>query len=205
MSDRFTQTRAEVTAWFFEDYLPRWVSASSGATDESPESALHRRSREIPSCFVHFRPHERSPRRRCAGPRRTRSTRWRVPRTRSGQRGIRAPRDLHVQSNQPDHDWRSAIPRTGLSAAVFRTVLASLCSRLGRSWLCTSLAKPRFGHQSTRRLLPLGKTGYRHRRRQRTRVGRSRRPQRAIGAVNCSTQPQPTRCWLRLVTAGVPV
>jgi hypothetical protein len=40
MSDRFTQTRAEVTAWFFEDYLPRWVSASSGATDESPEFIL---------------------------------------------------------------------------------------------------------------------------------------------------------------------
>jgi hypothetical protein len=40
MSDRFTQTRAEVTDWFFEDYLPRWVSASSGATDESPEFIL---------------------------------------------------------------------------------------------------------------------------------------------------------------------
>lgn len=28
-------TRAEVTAWFFEDYLPRWVAAATGA--EGPE------------------------------------------------------------------------------------------------------------------------------------------------------------------------
>jgi hypothetical protein len=40
MSDRFAQTRAEVTAWFFEGYLPRWVSAGSGATGEGPEFIL---------------------------------------------------------------------------------------------------------------------------------------------------------------------
>ena len=30
-------TRAEVTSWFFEDYLPRWVAVASGASDEGPE------------------------------------------------------------------------------------------------------------------------------------------------------------------------
>lgn len=33
--DRPPTTRAEVTAWFFEDYLPRWVAAAQGA--EGPE------------------------------------------------------------------------------------------------------------------------------------------------------------------------
>ena len=33
--DRIAATRAEVTAWFFEDYLPRWVAAATGA--EGPE------------------------------------------------------------------------------------------------------------------------------------------------------------------------
>lgn len=33
-------TRAEVTAWFFEDYLPRWVAASSGQSGEGPEFIL---------------------------------------------------------------------------------------------------------------------------------------------------------------------
>ena len=33
--DRIPATRAEVSAWFFEDYLPRWVAAANGA--EGPE------------------------------------------------------------------------------------------------------------------------------------------------------------------------
>ncbi|MBJ8345653.1 hypothetical protein [Antrihabitans sp. YC2-6] len=33
--DRIATTRAEVTGWFFEDYLPRWVAAAGGA--EGPE------------------------------------------------------------------------------------------------------------------------------------------------------------------------
>ncbi|MFE9320669.1 hypothetical protein ACIHDR_12515 [Nocardia sp. NPDC052278] len=33
--DPATAARAEVTAWFFEDYLPRWVAAAQGA--EAPE------------------------------------------------------------------------------------------------------------------------------------------------------------------------
>jgi hypothetical protein len=31
------RTRAEVTAWFFEDYLPRWVAAANGTSGEGPE------------------------------------------------------------------------------------------------------------------------------------------------------------------------
>ncbi len=33
--DRVEAARAEVTVWFFEDYLPRWVAAATGA--EGPE------------------------------------------------------------------------------------------------------------------------------------------------------------------------
>lgn len=33
--DPIAATRAEVSAWFFEDYLPRWVAAAQGA--EPPE------------------------------------------------------------------------------------------------------------------------------------------------------------------------
>lgn len=35
--DRLADTRAEVTAWFFEDYLPRWVAVGSGTSSEGPE------------------------------------------------------------------------------------------------------------------------------------------------------------------------
>lgn len=38
--DAFATTRAEVSAWFFEDYLPRWVAAGSGASGEGPEFIL---------------------------------------------------------------------------------------------------------------------------------------------------------------------
>jgi glyoxylase-like metal-dependent hydrolase (beta-lactamase superfamily II) len=31
------RTRAEVTAWFFEDYLPRWVAVANGTSGEGPE------------------------------------------------------------------------------------------------------------------------------------------------------------------------
>lgn len=34
------QTRAEVIAWFFQDYLPRWVAAGSGQSGEGPEFIL---------------------------------------------------------------------------------------------------------------------------------------------------------------------
>ena len=34
-------TRAEVTAWFFEDYLPRWVAAGAGTSAEGPEFILN--------------------------------------------------------------------------------------------------------------------------------------------------------------------
>lgn len=37
MSDPLADTRAEVTAWFFEEYLPRWVAAGSGTSGEGPE------------------------------------------------------------------------------------------------------------------------------------------------------------------------
>jgi len=38
MSDeRIAATRAEVTAWFFDDYLPRWVAVASGTSSEGPE------------------------------------------------------------------------------------------------------------------------------------------------------------------------
>ena len=33
-------TRREVHQWFFEDYLPRWVAASSGKSGEGPEFIL---------------------------------------------------------------------------------------------------------------------------------------------------------------------
>lgn len=36
----FAETRGEVTAWFFEDYLPRWVAAGSGASGEGPDFIL---------------------------------------------------------------------------------------------------------------------------------------------------------------------
>src|SRR5439155_3057577 len=35
--DRIAATRAEVTSWFFEDYLPRWVAVASGTSSEGPE------------------------------------------------------------------------------------------------------------------------------------------------------------------------
>ena len=34
-------TRNEVTAWFFEDYVRRWVAAGSGASGEGPEFILN--------------------------------------------------------------------------------------------------------------------------------------------------------------------
>ncbi|MEU1443993.1 DUF6841 family protein [Streptomyces mirabilis] len=33
-------TRAEVTEWFFEDYLPRWVAVAAGTSGEGPEFVL---------------------------------------------------------------------------------------------------------------------------------------------------------------------
>ncbi|MBT2597469.1 hypothetical protein [Arthrobacter sp. ISL-72] len=36
-NDRITATRAEVTEWFFEDYLPRWVAAAAGTSADGPE------------------------------------------------------------------------------------------------------------------------------------------------------------------------
>lgn len=36
----FADTRAEVTAWFFDNYLPRWVAAGTGASGEGPEFIL---------------------------------------------------------------------------------------------------------------------------------------------------------------------
>lgn len=35
--DQITATRAEVTDWFFEDYLPRWVAAAAGTSADGPE------------------------------------------------------------------------------------------------------------------------------------------------------------------------
>lgn len=41
MSDNATAaTRAEVTEWFFHDYLPRWVAVAAGTSDEGPEFIL---------------------------------------------------------------------------------------------------------------------------------------------------------------------
>src|SRR5215469_14203598 len=41
MSDNETQTiTAEVTEWFFEDYLPTWVGIGKGAIDKGPEFIL---------------------------------------------------------------------------------------------------------------------------------------------------------------------
>ncbi len=37
MTDEIAATRAAVTAWFFEDYLPRWVAVASGTASEGPE------------------------------------------------------------------------------------------------------------------------------------------------------------------------
>jgi hypothetical protein len=39
-SDDLAATREEVIAWFFDDYLKRWVAASSGASGEGPEFVL---------------------------------------------------------------------------------------------------------------------------------------------------------------------
>ena len=56
---RFANTRAEVTAWFFDDYLPRWVAAGSGASGEGPEfildywgSPLHVTALDQTFCFL---------------------------------------------------------------------------------------------------------------------------------------------------------
>jgi uncharacterized NTF2-like protein DUF6841 len=35
--DPIAATRAEVTSWFFEDYLPRWVAVANGTSSEGPE------------------------------------------------------------------------------------------------------------------------------------------------------------------------
>lgn len=35
--DRIAATGAEVTAWFFEDYLPRWAAVGAGTSPEGPE------------------------------------------------------------------------------------------------------------------------------------------------------------------------
>lgn len=39
-NEELEATRREVHAWFFEDYLPRWVAASSGKSGEGPEFIL---------------------------------------------------------------------------------------------------------------------------------------------------------------------
>jgi hypothetical protein len=39
--DPHAATRAEVTAWFFEDYLPRWVAVAAGKSAEGPEFILN--------------------------------------------------------------------------------------------------------------------------------------------------------------------
>ncbi len=39
--DSAAATRAEVTKWFFEDYLPRWVAVAAGTSDEGPEFIHH--------------------------------------------------------------------------------------------------------------------------------------------------------------------
>ncbi|MER5666828.1 DUF6841 family protein [Streptomyces mirabilis] len=36
-NDQIAATRAEVTEWFFEDYLPRWVAVAAGTSGEGPE------------------------------------------------------------------------------------------------------------------------------------------------------------------------
>jgi hypothetical protein len=41
MTDPIAATQAEVTAWFFEDYLPRWVAAGSRTSGEGPEFILN--------------------------------------------------------------------------------------------------------------------------------------------------------------------
>lgn len=41
MTDPIAATHSEVTAWFFEDYLPRWVAAGSGTSGEPPEFILN--------------------------------------------------------------------------------------------------------------------------------------------------------------------
>jgi hypothetical protein len=40
VTDDLSSTRKEVIAWFFDDYLKRWVAASSGASGEGPEFIL---------------------------------------------------------------------------------------------------------------------------------------------------------------------
>lgn len=40
MPDVLAATHAEVSAWFFEDYLPRWVAAGSETSGEGPEFIL---------------------------------------------------------------------------------------------------------------------------------------------------------------------
>ncbi|MGQ4390195.1 DUF6841 family protein [Streptomyces sp. SAS_270] len=41
MTDNSTAaTRAEVSEWFFGDYLPRWVAVAAGTSDEGPEFVL---------------------------------------------------------------------------------------------------------------------------------------------------------------------
>lgn len=41
MSDNPTEvTRAEVTEWFFQDYLQRWVAVAAGTSGEGPEFIL---------------------------------------------------------------------------------------------------------------------------------------------------------------------
>ena len=40
MLDALESTRTEVSAWFFQDYLPRWVAAGSKTSGEGPEFIL---------------------------------------------------------------------------------------------------------------------------------------------------------------------
>lgn len=40
LTDEHLATRNEVIAWFFDDYLQRWVAASSGASGEGPDFIL---------------------------------------------------------------------------------------------------------------------------------------------------------------------
>ncbi|MER6959191.1 hypothetical protein [Streptomyces sp. NPDC000618] len=35
--DQIAAIQAELTEWFFEDYLPRWVAVAAGTSDEGPE------------------------------------------------------------------------------------------------------------------------------------------------------------------------
>jgi hypothetical protein len=39
--DPLAATRAEVTSWFFDDYLSRWVAVAAGETSEGPEFVLN--------------------------------------------------------------------------------------------------------------------------------------------------------------------